>query len=181
MTKSIASFCLIIFIHLFFSCNPKIESSNLPLDISHSGWQAVYKHGKDGTPISGSIDSLIAGIRNGYDLRVGWGVFVEREDTTIVIEHMATPLFLTIIQEKDVSVVIDAHPILKSYWRIEEQEFREGGDIWQCVLNTKGVFNAQVYSRTTGELINDWPQRKIMTWFVDYPAKRIPHNIPLYK
>ncbi len=82
---------------------------------------------------------------------------------------MSEPLFLTIIQEKNVSVVIDAHPLLQSYIDIDSQRFGIGGHIWQCVLTTKGSFNAQVHNRSTGELIRDWPQKHKMTWFLEYP------------
>lgn len=175
--------CNVIYILLiagaFFSCNQETQNATDKRAIE-SGWKSVYQNDEHGNRLAGNLDSLIAGIRNGYDLRVGWGVEAEREDTLIRIEHIAKPLFLTIIQEKDVSIVIDAHPLLQSYWQIEKQQFREGGHIWQCVLNTTGAFNAQVYNRSTGELINDWPQRHKMTWFLEYPGNPSRNNKPLF-
>lgn len=137
---------------------------------SKLGWQMVYQHDENGTSLKGSINSLIAGIRNGYDVRVGWGWEKELGDSLVKIEHMADPIFLTIIQEKDVSVIIDAHPLLQSYIKIDSQSLDDSGDLWQCVLTTQGTFNAKVYSRTTGELIKDWPQRHRISWFLQYPG-----------
>jgi hypothetical protein len=142
------------------------------------GWKAVYKHDDNGKPVSGSLDSLIAGIRNGYQVRVGWGWERKLGDSTVRLEHIAEPLFLTIIQEKNVSVVIDAHPLLKSYLDIQQQKFGEGGHFWQCVLTTQGSFNAQVHNRSTGELVKDWPQKHRMTWFLEYPSH---HRLPAKK
>ncbi len=161
------------------SCNPPVSPITTTAETG-SGWKAVYKHDEYGNPLEGSMDSLIAGIRNGYDLRVGWGWQRERGDSVLRLEHIAEPLFLTIIQEKDVSIVIDAHPLLTSYIDVGKQKFGEGGHIWQCVLTTKGEFNAQVHDRSTGELINDWPQRQRMTWFLDYPSQPKANRKPLF-
>lgn len=140
-------------------------------ELSPTGWRMVYKNDREGNPVAGSMDDLISGIRNGYSIRVGWGWEREHGDSTLRLEHMAEPLFLSLIQEKDVSVVIDAHPLLDNYIGIDQQKFREGGHIWQTVLTTRGTFNAKVYDRGTGELIRDMPQRQRMTWFVEYPQK----------
>ena len=168
-------FFLFMVLGFICSCN---NSRNLAKDniVNEFGWKAVYKHDKNGDALNGSIDSLINGIRNGYDVRIGWGWEREVADSILRLEHMAEPLFLTIIQEKNVSVVIDAHPLLQSYLDVENQKFGEGGHIWQCVLTTKGTFNAQVHERSTGELIKDWPQRHKMIWFLEYPNTTSRNN-----
>ena len=168
-----------ILIAIASSCNTS-ESPIATTTKTESGWKVVYKHDEYGNPMEGSIDSLIAGIRNGYDLRVGWGWQRELGDSILRLEHMAEPLFLTIIQEKNVSIVIDAHPMLASYIDIGNQKIREGGHIWQCVLTTKGEFNAQIHNRSTGELMKDWPQRQRITWFLDYPSKLKTNRKPLF-
>ena len=94
---------------------------------------------------------------------------------------MANPIFLTVIQEKDVSAIIDMHPMLKSYIHAENQVFDDTGHFWQCVLTTQGTFNAQVYHRAGGNMIKDWPQRHRMTWFLEYPLDRNTDNKPLFE
>jgi hypothetical protein len=146
-----------------------------------AGWQAVYKHDENGNPLAGTMDALIDGIRRGYSVRVGWGWEHEIEGTMVRLEHMAQPLFLTVIQEQHVSIVIDAHPLLQSYFDIKKQSMQVSGHIWQCVLTTQGTFNAKVYNRATGELVRDWPQRQIMTWFLEFPATSSESPVrPLY-
>ena len=165
---------------IFSSCNQVTQDSGNK-EVSTYGWKSVYKNDENGNRLSGNIDSLIAGIRNGYDVRVGWGWEKELADSILRVEHMAESLFLTAIQEKDVSAIIDAHPLLQSYIDADNQSFGEGGHIWQCVLTTKGTFNAQVHNRSTGELMKDWPQRHKMTWFLEYPNNRSLTNGPLFE
>ena len=157
---------LLLGIYCFFnSCTPTPPENSLP-----TGWQAVYQHDPQGNPIMGSKEQLIEGIRQGYSLRIGWGWERERADTMLRLEHVADPVFVSILQEKDVSAIIDIHPLLQSYYQIDQQSFREGGHLWQCVMTTKGTFNAKVYDRTTGDLLRDMPQRHRMTWFIEYPS-----------
>lgn len=149
---------------LLHSCG-LIDSKRAP----SGGWKAVYMHSENGQSIDGNIDSLIAGIRKGYAMRIGWGWEKQLGDSILKLEHVAEPLFTSIIQGKSVSVIIDPHPLLKSYVHSQAQTIGEGGHIWQCVLTTSGTFNAQVFHRSTGELINDWPQRHRMIWYLEYP------------
>ena len=134
-----------------------------------SGWTAVYSHDEYGKPASGSIERLLDGLRKGYSIKIGWSWTRQIGDSTVTLEHFAEPIFLTIIQKKNVSAVINPHPLLKSYIDIGRQQFDNPKNIWQCVLTTQGTFNAIVYDQTTGELIRDWPQRQKMTWYLEYP------------
>lgn len=152
---------------LFCTCQATDEEVRTTVS---SGWTLVYKHDKTGQKIAGDKTQLIHAIRSGYSVRVGWGWERTREDSLLRLEHMATPIFLSVIQEKDIAAVIDAHPLLDSYFDIQQQTFREGGHIWQCVLSTTGTFNAKVYHRANGELLRDMPQRHHMSWFVEFPA-----------
>lgn len=171
---------MILPVALFFRCQSP-DSDNSYQTLTPSGWQMAYKHDENGKRIEGNIDSLIQGIRNGYEVRIGWGWQRERGDSLLRLEHMAQPIFLSVIQEGNVSAVIDAHPLLDSYIAIEQQKFRSGGHIWQCVLTTQGTFNAQVYHRSTGELLNDWPQKHHMTWFLQYPPSSKMNRGPLFE
>ncbi len=172
--------CSIVCLTMLLSCNKQTPEPKHTETIQ-SGWRAVYRNDGNGKPIEGNKDSLIAGIRNGYDVRIGWGWERERGDSILRLEHVAKPLYLSIIQDKHVSAIIDPHPLLQSYIDIDKQAFGEGGHIWQCIMTTKGTFNAQVYDRSNGELLKDWPQNHKMTWFVEYPPNPENNNTPLYK
>lgn len=132
---------VLIIVGVFVSCNQNDQNSNDNKTVI-SDWKSVYQNDKNGRQLAGNINSLIAGIRNGYDVQIGWGWKKELGDSVLRLEHMTEPLFLTIIQEKTVSAVIDAHPLLQSYIDSNNQKIGDGGHIWQCVLTTKGTFNA---------------------------------------
>ncbi len=167
---------LLLLIALFF-CTCQAGEEEVKTTGS-SGWTLVYKHDKTGQKIAGDKAELIHAIRGGYSVRVGWGWERMREDSLLRLEHMATPIFLSVIQEQDIAAVIDAHPLLESYFDIQQQTFREGGHSWQCVLSTTGTFNAKVYHRTTGELLRDMPQRHHMSWFVEFPSEGLNPKSP---
>ncbi|TMU50424.1 hypothetical protein [Flagellimonas algicola] len=179
MNKTRIVICIIAVTGIFYSCNEEKQRPTYMKSIE-SGWKLVYQNDENGSRLTGNIDSLIVGIRNGYDIRVGWGWEEELADSVLRLEHMAEPVFLSIIQEKSVSVVIDGHPLLQSYIDADNQKIGEGGHIWQCVLTTSGTFSAQVHNRSTGELIKDWPQRHKMTWFLEYPNYKQKKNKPLF-
>ena len=170
----------IIFVMIVSSCHPEVSKPQHPSPMEF-GWRSVYKHDGNGKLLEGSMDSLIAGIRNGYDVRIGWGWQRQLGDSLLTLEHVAEPLYISIIQGSDVSAIIDPHPLLKSYIAINEQAFSEEGHIWQCIMTTKGTFNAQVYDRSTGKLVKDWPQNHKMTWFLEYPQNTRTHSNPLYE
>ncbi len=134
-----------------------------------SGWASVYSHDENGNPTSGEINKLLEGLRKGYSAKIGWAWTRQIGDSTVTLEHFAEPIFVTIIQSKNVSAVINPHPLLKSYIDISKQQFDNPKNIWQCVLTTQGTFNAVVYDQTTGGVVRDWPQRQKMTWYLEYP------------
>jgi hypothetical protein len=164
---------------VFFATTP---SANAQSKLKpRAGWQAVYQHDENGKPLQGSIDALITAVRHGYNIRIGWGWQRTLGDSLVRLEHVAYPVFLSVIQEKHVSAVIEPHPLLKSYLDVKQQKFQEGGHWWHCVLTTQGTFQAQVYHRESGTLLHDWPQRQRMTWFVEYPPKRSRKAKPLFE
>lgn len=134
------------------------------------GWQLIFKHDEEGNSIGGSKEELIQAIRSGYSVRIGWGWERERDGEVLHLEHIATPLYLSIIKDDLVSAIIDAHPLLESYIDENNQAFSESGHYWQCVMTSAGTFNARVYHRGSGKLLKDWPQRHILSWFVEYPS-----------
>jgi hypothetical protein len=159
-------FCIVLLHAFLFGSQLHAQTG---LKISPRGWVAVYSNDENGEATAGSKTELINGLRAGYALKVGWGWKRMIADSLVSLEHFASPVFTTVINEKDVSVVIDPHPLLKSYFQIDQQTFADSVQQWQCVLTTRGTFNAIVFSPKTGEKIKDWPQRHKMVWYLQYP------------
>jgi hypothetical protein len=159
--KLLFIFCWLIAAH--FSFAQKNTS------FKKSGWTAVYAHDENGVSTAGDINELLNGLRKGYAVKIGWSWTRTIADSTVTLEHFAEPVFVTIIQQKNVSAILDPHPLLKSYMDISKQEFDNPAHTWQCILTTTGTFNAMVYSRSTGEIVKNWPQRQKMVWYLEYP------------
>lgn len=95
-----------------------------------SGWTAVYSHDENGKVTSGTMSELLDGLRKGYSAKIGWAWTRQIGDSTVTLEHFAEPIFLTIIQQKDVSAIINPHPLLISYIDIDQQKFDNPKNIW---------------------------------------------------
>ena len=83
------------FLAIFILCSACTEQKP-----TQNEWRIVLKTDKDGTVLKGSKLDLISAIRNGQDLKIGWGG--KREDLSI--EHLSTPIWLAILSEKEVTL-----------------------------------------------------------------------------
>ena len=80
--KKIGLFFAIVFI---YSCSQPKPPKN--------EWHIVLKTDRDGSVLHGSKGDLINAIRNGQDLKIGWGG--KRKDFSI--EHISEPIWLAIL------------------------------------------------------------------------------------
>ena len=143
---------------LLFSC-----SGNQP---QQNKWRIVLKTDKNGTVLKGSKLELINAIRNGQDLKIGWGG--KREDLSI--EHLSTPIWLAILSEKEVMAHLDPQVLSAIDWDSLNANYEDASLLqkeWRVVLTTKGDFDAVWYDKKADTLIRRWPQKHIMTWFAN--------------
>ena len=141
---------------LLFSC-----SGNQP---QQNKWRIVLKTDKNGTVLKGSKLELINAIRNGQDLKIGWGG--KREDLSI--EHLSTPIWLAILSEKEVMAHLDPQILSGIDWDGLNASYEDASLLqkeWRVVLTTKGDFDAVWYDIKADTLIRRWPQKHRMTWF----------------
>ncbi|WP_435624179.1 hypothetical protein [Flagellimonas sp.] len=145
-------------ITLLFSCSGNQSQQNK--------WRIVLKTDKDGTVLKGSKLELINAIRNGQDLKIGWGG--KREDLSI--EHLSTPIWLAILSEKEVMAHLDPQVLSAIDWDSLNANYEDASLLqkeWRVVLTTKGDFDAVWYDKKADTLIRRWPQKHIMTWFAN--------------
>ena len=132
----------------------------------------------------GRVDDLIAAIRLGCDLRVAWGAR-RRADSTRTIEHIASPVWVSVRDGQTVEVQLDNFMINLGVLGEppEEHPARErfGGTehvvMWRANLKTDGTFDAVWYEAASGAFITRVPQRHPMSWFVDCQPREA---VPLY-
>lgn len=145
-------------------------------------WHLALRHDRDGSVMQGSHATLIDGIRNGCALRVAWGVR-RSSDPTRTIEHVATPVWVSLRDGQRVEVQLDEFMINLNVLGEPAHEHANrvpyGGTDravhWRASLTTNGEFNAVWFDRQSGELIRRVPQRHAMSWFVQCaPQPAVP-------
>ncbi len=136
----------------------------------NSGWHPVYKTDTDGTVLYGSTEELIKFLRKGYDLRLAWGW--KQKDKSI--EHLADPIWIAIINEKEVIVHLDPQVLSRIDWEEQSANYIDSTLFeyeWRVVISTTGSFDAVWYNRVTNKVHRRLPQQHPTTWMIDFPKK----------
>lgn len=163
--KKMLLFCLVV---LLSSCVKQQPSND---------WQIVLKTDRDGGVLKGSKKDLMNAIRNGQDLKIGWGS--KREDLSI--EHLSVPIWLAILSEKEVMAHLDPQVLSNIDWDSLNVNYKDSDKLqqeWRVVLSTKSNFDAVWYDKKADTLIRRWPQKHIMTWFAKGPSDK--KAVPLF-
>ena len=71
-------------------------------------WELVYQNDAQGKTVFGTIDNLKSAVRQGHEIRIGWG-FQHPEIEKVSVEHIADAAFLTI--QSDSIVYAQIRPI----------------------------------------------------------------------
>ena len=137
-------------------------------------WKVAYKHDGEGKAIQGSKEKLFSAIRAGKTVRIGWGWY--NEDRNLSIEHLADPIWLAIIDQKEVIAHLEPQVLSGIDWTTGTASYADSALLnqeWRVVINTNGSFDAVWYNRKEGEISRRAPQKHLLTWFVDeLPAEK---------
>lgn len=137
---------------------------------SPATWQLVYRNNTEGEALAGSKQDLFDAIRRGSPIRVAWGFKSERADVTISTEHVAEPVFLTIIGDSEVVVQIPEHIAQQSYVNPSKASFDTPAIMWRGLMSTNGKFDAVWVNRANGEEVRRLAQKVSLTWFAFQPS-----------
>lgn len=143
-------------------------------------WNIVLKTNENGAVLKGSKENLINAIRSGLDLKIGWG----GKSKTIAIEHLSAPIWLAILNEKEVMAHLDPQVLSTIDWDSLNANYKDLEKLqqeWRVVLTTKGDFDAVWYDRKTDTLIRRWPQKHPMTWFAKGASPTDTVALPLFQ
>lgn len=132
-------------------------------------WQLVYRHDADGQVVAGSKAELLGAIRRGSPIRIAWGVKVEREGRVRSVEHVADPVFASIVDGDHVVVQLPEHIAQRAYADIGGAVFDDAAVMWRGLMTTQGIFDAVWVNRATGEVVRRLPQRVGLAWFAFQP------------
>ncbi len=146
---------IILIVALFISCQQAKTDND---------WKIIYKNDKEGNTLLGSKQNVIDAIRNGADIKIGWGFQGKRH----TIEHLSTPIWLAVLDGKEVTARLDPHISGTVDWENLTSTFKDTSKLkeeWRVIITTKGEFDAIWYDRKNDTLIKRVPQNHIMTWF----------------
>ena len=127
-----------------------------------AGWRMVYAVDSTGKPTFGQKQTLLAAVRAGLPVRVGWGITWRLSDGTAGgVEHVADASFLTIHHDE---VFAQIAPILGQAPDARQPAITLGigGDrLWYALLDTTGRLQGQFSGAGEAETF-----RAGTTWYV---------------
>lgn len=145
----------------------------------------LYRHGPDGEPLAGSKAALFAALREGQDIRIGWGFSRERQDTRLALEHLVSPVFITGIDGEHLTAQLPEHIAQRAYADIDRAFFDDPAIMWRGLMSTNGTFDAVWVNRATGEVLRRHPQRAALSWFgsnapaLDADTLAVPNGVQI--
>ncbi|GAB5473839.1 MAG: hypothetical protein Mars2KO_19380 [Maribacter sp.] len=155
MKNKLKFLCVVLCLVFISSCADKNGLNQI---------QLVLKTDKQGNVIKGSKQALIDAIRNGADIKVGWG----SKGKTHTIEHLSEPIWLAIMDEKEVVAKLHPQYSATTNWDSLSADHSNSAILhqeWRVVLTTKSSFDAIWYDRKLDTIIKRVPQQHPMSWF----------------
>lgn len=152
-------YILLIFVILnYTSCKQENNPNKL---------QVLYKNDKNGVTLLGSKENIIDAIRKGADIKIGW----QSETKVRKIEHLSTPVWLAVLNEKEVLAHLDPQVFSVIDWDKLSAAYVDDKMLdveWRVVLTTSGSFDAVWYNTKADTVVRRIPQNHEMTWFARY-------------
>jgi hypothetical protein len=142
-------------------------------------WRIVYRHDADGQPLAGSKDALLAAVRGGVPLRFAWGFTAAAARPPVSVEHVAEPVFVSVMRGEHVFVQLPEHIAQVSYLDPALARFDQTSVMWRGLMGTDGTFDAVMVDRATGKEVRRWPQRAGLSWLAELPPIGCPAQPPL--
>jgi hypothetical protein len=127
-------------------------------------WELVYENDAAGQRLAGSKANLIAAVRSGKEIRVGW--VLQRKDNRLrKVEHVAAAKFLTVMSDKHVFAQID--PIVGQTPIYADSIIRLKENLeWSFIASTTGEQESMMRQVVTGEIVGHRIGRNGIKWWV---------------
>ena len=138
-----------------------------PADPCPSAWRFLFANGPNGEDISGDRAALIAAVRRGSPLRVGWGEAAA--DGSWSVEEFSNVGFTNIMGGRDLVVQLEPAMIQNDYIDAKKATLRAQPLEWRAIMSTDGRFDAQMTDPATGKLFRTLRQRTRIHWYAFAP------------
>lgn len=124
---------------------------------SQKDWKLIYANTEQGVRTHGNITELIQTVREGEEIRLGWG---GRR-----VEHVANASFLTILTDSVVFAQIE--PIYGQTPEFTDYTITLKENLeWVLMGGTNGKSDAMMRNMVTGEIVGHNSRNRAFKWFV---------------
>jgi hypothetical protein len=127
----------------------------------------VFANDARGRDVLGSREALLAAIRRGSPVRVGWSESSSSEKWSV--EEFSDAGFTSIMGGRDVVAQLDPALIQTNYVDATKAGLRSPAVEWHALMSTDGRFEAVMVDRETGKTARRLVQRTRMHWYVFAP------------
>jgi hypothetical protein len=145
-------------------CRPEATAAAAPCA---SAWRFVFANDDRGHDVQGSRAALLAAIRRGSPVRVGWSESSSSEKWSV--EEFSDAGFTNIMGGRDVVAQLDPAVIQTNYVDATKAGVRSPVVEWHALMSTDGRFEAVMVDRETGRTTRRLVQRTRMHWYVFAP------------
>ena len=132
-----------------------------------SSWQFAFANDANGKDLQGSRTALLASIRRGSPVRVGWSETSSQENWSV--EEFSDAGFTNIMGGRDVVAQLAPALIQTNYLDATRAGLRTPPVEWHALMSTDGRFEAVMTDRETGRTTRRLVQRTRMNWYVFAP------------
>jgi hypothetical protein len=137
------------------------------LACSAVAWRLLYANDERGEPRLGRRDDLLAALRRGSPVRVGWSEASPREGWSV--EEFSGAQFVNVMGGRDVVAQLDDAYIQTHYLESSKAGPRAPVVEWRATLSTDGRFVAVMVDRETGRPARRLVQRTSASWYALAP------------
>ena len=133
---------------------------------SDRSWTLLYRNGTDGEDLAGFERRAVRGypFRSPDPDRLGFQQRARRWKT-LSIEHLVSPVFVSITNGTHVTAQLPEHIAQRSYADADEAFFDDPSVLWRGLMSTTGSFDAVWVDRASGDEVRRHPQRAILSWY----------------
>lgn len=136
----------------------------MTIQLSAQEWKLIYENDKSGNTISGNIEVLKDAVRDGKEIRIGWG-FQHPSIKKISVEHVADAAFLTILSDSIVHAQI--RPIIGQSPDFDEGTVQLKENLeWVFIGGTNGKMDSMTRNTITGEIVDHKLRASSFRWFL---------------
>lgn len=132
-----------------------------------SAWRLLFANGPDGERLEGERSDLVAAIRRGSPVRVGWGEGAEGGSWSV--EEYANATFVNVMGGEQVVAQIEPAMLQTHYTDAAKARLRTPILDWQAIIATDGRFDAVVTEREGGAVVRELDQRYAAFWYAFAP------------